>query len=197
MPPGRSQRNVRVAALLDQFPNETLRHLGYDQKPYWSLERARIGNTKRVPVELVVNGKAVARQEVPADGAVHNIAFQTTISKSSWMAVRILPSSHTNPIFVLVGGKPIRASRRSAEWCLAAVHQCWTQKARNIAPSQIDEAKKTYENAAAVYRGLIAESDPNNKRSLSPWLTCNSTSLVSEWIFAGATEVMESQIQVT
>jgi hypothetical protein len=153
--------NVRVAALLDQFPDETLRNLSYDQKPYWSLERARIGNTKRVPVELVVNGKPVAKQEVPADGAVHNIAFQTTISKSSWMAVRILPSSHTNPIFVLVGGKPIRASRRSAEWCLAAVHQCWTQKARNIAPAQIDEAKKTYENAAAIYRGLITESDPN------------------------------------
>jgi hypothetical protein len=158
---GRVTANVRVAALLDQFPDEALRHLGYDQKPYWSLERARIGNTKRVPVELVVNGKAVAKQEVPADGAVHNIAFQTTISKSSWMAVRILPSSHTNPIFVLVGGKPIRASRRSAEWCLAAVHQCWTQKARNIAPSQIDEAKKTYENATAIYRGLISESDPN------------------------------------
>jgi hypothetical protein len=153
--------SVRVAALLDQFPDETIRHLRYDEKPYWNLERARIGNTKRVPVELVVNGKPVARQEVSADGAVHNVTFQATISKSSWIAVRILPSSHSNPIFVLVGGKPIRASRRSAEWCLAAVHQCWTQKARNIAPSQIDEAKKTYEDAAAVYRSLAGESDPN------------------------------------
>jgi hypothetical protein len=157
--PGRVTAKVRVTALLDQYPNESIRRLGYDEKPYWDLERARIGDTRKVPVELVVNGKSVARQEVLADGTVHDVAFETDIAKSSWIAVRILPSSHTNPIFVLVGGKPIRASRRSAEWCLAAVHQCWTQKARNIAPSQIGEAKKAYEHAAAVYRGLIAESD--------------------------------------
>jgi hypothetical protein len=94
-----------------------------------------------------------------ADGIVHDVAFQAPISKSSWMAVRIVPSAHTNPIFVVVGGKPIRASRRSAEWCLAAVHQCWTQKARNIAPTQIGEAKKVYDDAANVYRKLVAESD--------------------------------------
>jgi hypothetical protein len=150
-----------VAALLDQFPDEALRHIGYDEKPYWSLERARIGNTRQVPVELIVNGKSVARQEVLADGKVHNVAFNVPINKSSWMAVRILPSSHTNPIFVVVDGKPIRASKRSAEWCLAAVHQCWTQKARNIAPSQTGEAKKIYDDAAAVYRRLVGESDPN------------------------------------
>jgi hypothetical protein len=34
------------------------------------------------------------------------------------VACRILPSSHTNPIFVLVGEQPIRAYRRSVEWCL-------------------------------------------------------------------------------
>jgi hypothetical protein len=159
--PGTITASVQVAALLDQFPNETIRQLGYDQKPYWDLERARIGNTRRVPVELIVNGKPVARQEVLADGTMRKVALQAPITKSSWVAVRILPSSHTNPIFVLVDGKPIRASRRSAEWCLAAVHQCWTQKARNIAPSEIGEARKAYEHAAAVYRGLISESDPN------------------------------------
>jgi hypothetical protein len=159
--PATVKANVRVAALLDQFPDEALRHIGYDEKPYWSLERARIGNTRQVPVELIVNGKSVARQEVLADGKVHNVAFNVPINKSSWMAVRILPSSHTNPIFVVVDGKPIRASKRSAEWCLAAVHQCWTQKARNIAPSQTGEAKKIYDDAAAVYRRLVGESDPN------------------------------------
>ena len=33
------------------------------------------------------------------------------IKQSSWVALRIYPSSHTNPVFVLVGGKPIRASQ--------------------------------------------------------------------------------------
>jgi len=159
--PGTVTARVKVAAYLDTLPDENVQHLAYDQKPYWDLERARIGDTRQVPVELVVNGKPVARQQVLADGMQHDVAFQANISKSSWVAIRILPSSHTNPIFVLVGGKPIRASRRSAEWCLAAVHQCWTQKAVNISRSEIDEAKKTYDHAADVYRTLIVENDPN------------------------------------
>ena len=131
-----------------------------DEKPYWDLERARIGDTRLVPVELIINGKVAGRQEVAADAAIHDLVFQGAIKKSSWVAVRILPSSHTNPVFVLVGDKPIRASRSSSEWCLAAVHQCWTQKASNISASQLGEAKKTYEQAADVYRKLIDESDP-------------------------------------
>ena len=35
-----------------------------------------------------------------------------------------IPSAHTNPVFVIVGDQPIRASRRSAEWCLRGVDQC-------------------------------------------------------------------------
>jgi hypothetical protein len=160
--PGTIRARVQVAANLDPVANESVRQLEYDQKPYWDLERARIGNTREIPVELVVNGKAVARQQVLADGAKHDVVFQTAINKSSWVAIRILPSSHTNPMFVLVGGKPIRASRRSAEWCLAAVHQCWTQKAGSISPSQVGDAKKAYDRAADVYRRLIAESGPDD-----------------------------------
>lgn len=159
--PGIITARAQVAAYLDPVPNESIGHLEYDQKPYWDLERARVGNTRQVPVELVVNGKSVARQEIVADGSKHEVVFSTAIVRSSWVAIRILPSSHTNPIFVLVDGKPIRASRRSAEWCLAAVHQCWTQKARNISPSEIAEAKKTYDHAADVYRQLITESNPD------------------------------------
>ena len=110
-------------------PDSRLNERPYDERPYWHIERARIGTTREVPVELVVNGRAVARKNIVADGNVHEIAFDATIKQSSWMAVRILGSSHSNPIFVIVDGKPIRASRASAEWCLSAVNQCWTQKA--------------------------------------------------------------------
>jgi hypothetical protein len=74
------------------------------------------------------------------------------------MAVRIPTSSHTNPIFAMVGDRPIRASRRSAEWCLAAVNQCWTQKAPKIAPGELAAAEKAYDHAREVYRQRIAES---------------------------------------
>src|SRR5713101_7566570 len=112
---------ARVAALLDEKPDDSIRKKPYDQKPYWELERSRIGDTRKVPVELVVNGIAVARQEIVADGVLRPVSFDSKIDRSSWIALRILPSSHTNPIFALVGDKPVRASKASAEWCLRAV----------------------------------------------------------------------------
>ncbi len=81
-----------------------------------------------------------------------------TIDRSSWVAIRQFPSAHTNPIFVLVGDKPIRASRRSAEWCLRGVDQCWTQKQQFYAAAEKDEAAAAYDHARRVYRQIISES---------------------------------------
>jgi hypothetical protein len=61
-------------------------------------------------------------------------------------------------VFAIVGGKPIRASKRSAEWCLTAVNQCWTQKSARIRASELDEARKAYDHAREVYRQRVAES---------------------------------------
>jgi len=149
---------VQVAALLDPAPNEKVRSSAYDQQPYWDLDRARIGTSREVPMELIVNGKSVARQTVLADGQIRPVTFEVPVPKSSWLAVRILPSSHTNPVFVTVGGKPIRASRRSARWCLAAVDQCWTQKRAQIREPEREAARQAYEHAREVYRRLMAES---------------------------------------
>jgi hypothetical protein len=52
----------------------------------------------------------------------------------------------------------VRASKRSAEWCLDAVNQCWTQKAPRIASGDLGQAKAAYDHAREVYRRLIAES---------------------------------------
>ena len=149
---------ANVAALLEETPDEHIRKLPYDEKPYWDVERARIGNSRKVPLELVVNGVAVARQEVEADGVERPVAFDYKIDRSSWVALRILPSSHTNPIFVIVGGKPIRASRQSAEWCLKAVDQCWTQKSPHIRLEERGEAERTYEAAREAYRERLKET---------------------------------------
>ena len=53
---------VTAAAYLPVAPNEEVRALPYDQKPYWDVERARAGNTREVPVEIVVNGKVLAKK---------------------------------------------------------------------------------------------------------------------------------------
>jgi hypothetical protein len=152
---------VTAAAYLPVKPNEAIRRLPYDQKPYWDVERARIGDTRDVAVEIVVNGKAVGSQTIVADGKLHELKFEVPVKESSWIAARVLPSAHTNPVFAIVGGKPVRASRASAEWCLNAVNQCWTQKAPRIRPSELAEAKQAYDHARQVYRQLISESSGN------------------------------------
>jgi len=73
------------------------------------------------------------------------------------VALRILPSSHSNPIFVLVGGKPIRASKESAEWCLKGVDKCWEQKEKFIKADELADAKGAYEHARETYRRLLGE----------------------------------------
>lgn len=152
---------LTAAAYLPPKPNEAIRSLPYDQKPYWDVERARIGDTREVPVEIVVNGKSVARQTIVADGTLRQLKFDIPVKESSWIAARVLPSAHTNPVFAIVGGKPVRASRASAEWCLNAVNQCWSQKAPRIRASELTAAKEAYDHAREVYRKLISESAGN------------------------------------
>ncbi len=152
---------AKVAARLNEQPNDAIRKLRYDQKPYWDLERSRIDDSREVPVELIVNGQPVARKNILADGSMREIAFDAPIAQSSWVALRVLPSSHTNPVFIIVDGKPIRASSRSAEWCLKAVDQCWSRKAPRIAAKERAEAEAAYEHARQVYRRILAESGVN------------------------------------
>ena len=159
--PGTVKITAQVAAMLDPKPGESLRHKRYDEKPYWDLERARIGGTRTVPVELIVNGVAVDRQVIEADGKIRPITFSRKLDRSSWVALRILFSSHTNPIFVTVQGKPIRASRDSIEWCLKAVDQCYRQKAPRIRLEDRGEMERMYESARRAYRARLAEVPAN------------------------------------
>jgi hypothetical protein len=156
--PGTVKVTASVAAKLNQKPDPALRDRPYAQKPYWDIERARIGDGDRVPLELVVNGQSVAKKEIIADGQVRPVTFDVPLARSSWIALRILPSSHTNPIFVQVGGKPIRASKKSAEWCLKSVDQCWSQKQGQTRESEREESRKAYDVAREAYRKILAES---------------------------------------
>jgi hypothetical protein len=154
---GRGRVNVamKAAVLLDKTPNLALQKLPYDQKPYWTVERARIGETNEVAVELVVNGKVVAVKNVVGDGAVRDVEFEVEMERSAWVAARVLPAAHTNPVWVMVDEQPVN-DKASAEWCLRAVEQCWTQKARFIKASEKDAARQAYDEAREVYRKKIA-----------------------------------------
>ena len=107
-----------------------------------------------------MNGAAVDRTTIVADGSPREIHFKVEISESSWIALRILPSGHTHPVFVRVGGKPVRASRRSAQWCRSCVDKIWEVKSpfireseRGAAAGAFDHARKSYEKIASECTG--------------------------------------------
>ena len=91
-------------------------------------------------------------------GVTRELQFATEISASSWVAIRVAPSGHTNPFFIIVDGKPIRANKHSAAWCLAGVEQCWKSKANTYHPDERKQAEADYERARQRYRSILAES---------------------------------------
>jgi hypothetical protein len=109
-------------------------------------------------VELIVNGRVAATREVPADDRVHDVEFTVSIDRSSWVALRHLPQLHTNPVEVRLAGRPIRASRRSARWCLGATEQLWRTRGRMIAPGERDDARHAFDEAIERYRRIALES---------------------------------------
>lgn len=62
----------------------------------------------------------------------------------------VLPSVHTNPIWVQVGNQPIRVPK-SAEWCRKAVDICWEAKQKAIRPAERPAAEAAYQQAREYY----------------------------------------------
>jgi hypothetical protein len=159
--PGTVKVSTKFAALLPEIQPTEMKGMAkrpLELKPYWELERARMGASRKVPVEVIVNGKTVARQDVEANGKTIDLNFDIPIEKSSWVAMRVWPSSHTNPVWVTVNDKPVRASKSSAEWCLKAVDVCWNAKEKLYRASEKADAAKAYEFAREAYRKILAES---------------------------------------
>lgn len=143
-----SKITVKAAALLGETVDPIVEGKPASVKPYWHIERARIAGTRRVPVELVVNGVAVAKQELVADGAVRELTFDYTSGEASWIALRILGSSHTNPIWT---GGEVRV-KDSIEWCIRAVEKCKEQKIGRIRLEEQGEMLAAYDAAIREYR---------------------------------------------
>ena len=106
---------AKVAARLNEKPNPDI------QKRRLRPE-AVLGHRARAHRRHARSAGRSHRQRLSGREAEHRRRWQAagrlastcTIERSSWVALRILPSSHTNPIFVLVDGKPIRASAAAA-----------------------------------------------------------------------------------
>lgn len=122
------------------------------------LERSRDFEIKGSRlVELVVNGKVLQSKKVPADGREYELKWTVKIDRSSWIALRHFPQMHTNPVNVIIGGKPIRASRSSALWCAESIRNLIENRMRFISDAERTEALKTFNKAIATYEKIAGE----------------------------------------
>ncbi len=109
-------------------------------------------------VELIVNGHSVAVQNIKADGKLKRLRFDAPKSDQSfWVAARIFPSAHTNPIWIKVHDKPVRV-HASAKWCMAALEQCWLEKQKTYAPAEQSQARLDYDHARRTYHRILNEA---------------------------------------
>lgn len=169
--PGPVQVSARVAAYLPETQDDAgkiIADSGVQGRPYWHIEKARIGTSRKVPVELVVNGIPVATQEIEADGAWQPVTFEVPIDRSSWVALRVKYSSHTNPLYAIVDDAPVRASQASADWCRRAVDKCWMMKFWAIRKEERPAAKAAYDVARTTYDTILAEALPDPVAPTSP-----------------------------
>jgi len=153
---------IDAAALIGSEDQLTIKKLYIgDGAPFdpipWGIENATTGDSE-VLLEIVRNGKPIEQVKIKADGNLSNYTFDIPIDESSWIAARIFPSSHTNPVFVMVNDLPIRASKKSAEWLRKGVDKCWTEKSKTYKENELQEASLAYDHARKVYDQIISES---------------------------------------
>ena len=151
--------NVKAAAYLTEQRDEIgqiIASLTPYQSPYWHIERSRIPNSRKVDVELIVNGEVVKKSPIPANGSWQSLDFEHQLEHSSWVAVRIPFSAHSNPIFVEIDEQPIRV-KKSISWCRAAVDQCWSEKKDRIAADEQEAAREAYDHARKVYDNMLGK----------------------------------------
>ena len=85
------------------------------------------------------------------------MTFNVKIDRNSWVMLRQFPQMHTNPVNVIVAGQPIRASRRSALWCIGTIEQLSRVRNGVIAAHEREEAERTFQAAIHRYRQIAAE----------------------------------------
>ena len=143
---------------VDVGTNGSELQLASPQRVTFSTDFAANLEADSAEIELIVNGYPVAQRRVDTDGSKTRIEFDHHITKSCWVAMRVFPNAHTNPIYITVDDQPILGSVDSIRWCQAGVEQCWKSKQNMYAIDEQADASSAYEHARRVYAGLLQRS---------------------------------------
>jgi cysteine-rich repeat protein len=135
--------------------------IGVGNRLHVRVNRARVGEEVRltepgevtvtlesveplpVDVEVLVNGLVAARPRV--DGGAQLLQLKLPVQKSSWIAARS-PRILTNPVYVLVGGQPVRASAEDTCYLVRWVDHVW-----DLAQSRRINLRESEAEALAAY----------------------------------------------
>jgi hypothetical protein len=107
-------------------------------------------------VEILANGTTVA--SIPVGPGAQAASIRLALSKSSWVVAR---SAHdlTNPIYVLVDSKPIRASSSDAcYWARYMDHLAGIMRRRRLLGETEAEALSAYSDAKGIFLQRFAEA---------------------------------------
>jgi hypothetical protein len=94
-----------------------------------------------------------------ADGKPRSIKFNTPVARNSCTALQIMSSSHTYPMFTQVDGKPIRASKRSAQQFRTSIDKLWKVGLPIMRESERPAAAQAFDHARKTYDSIIAECE--------------------------------------
>jgi len=83
----------------------------------------------------------VTNDNIPTEDKEQDHNFEVPIEKSSEVALRHYPQMTTKAVPVLVGGKPIRARRASAKWCVGVIEKLWDVRQPAIRAEERPEAE--------------------------------------------------------
>ena len=122
----------------------------------WVLELPT--STTLGPLMPRVNSSRLSRCAGADSSALPSFRIEVNVAHSTWVALRILPSLHSVAVIVCLDQRPVRASRRSAQWCLDCIDALWEHHVDRLRPHERDPAARAWEQARQVYRTILAES---------------------------------------
>ncbi len=127
-------------------------------------------------LEIIRNGEVVHTVQATGDGKSLQAELEVTVEESGWIAARVLGPpqhgamdsylfAHTNPVFLIADGEPIR-SREDAAFFVRWIDQVLGELRamdRWDDPAHKEEVLSTFEEGRRLYQAQIDEGTPNGR----------------------------------